>query len=169
MAFRSGASGTVRSCTILGSSNYAIGIHAAGTIIIEDNYISAGQNAVAFDVSAGYGGTVYLRNNILESQYLVLRFHFGGFTLVSEANHFLLSGPAGWYAQAGASYGGPPIHFNLSGCWWGTTDTDFIAQRIIDGNSNPQLSMFFDFLPIADQPVPVQSQTWTEVKNLFRE
>jgi hypothetical protein len=173
VSFVSGATGVVRNSVITGTNSWGIYVYAHGLIEIEENYIAVApeHDAVAFGIPyvVSLGATVSLRSNVFESSYRVMYVQGPSVQLESEGNHFLLNSSSGWYVYGGGSYSGPPVHIDLSGCWWGTTDVDYIAQRIMDGNIDPQKNYFFDFLPIAEGPVPVQQQTWTEVKGLFRD
>jgi hypothetical protein len=40
---------------------------------------------------------------------------------------------------------------------------------LVRSDNNPDVWIYVVFEPMADGPVPVQQQTWTEVKGLFRD
>lgn len=83
-------------------------------------------------------------------------------------NHFIrdVAGD-GHYIETTSYYPGNPIHMDFKNNYWGTRDTDEISQWIIDGHDNDQVSIFIEFDPVADAPVPVESRSWSAVKKKF--
>ncbi len=73
----------------------------------------------------------------------------------------------GLYIETTSYYPGNPIHMDFKNNYWGTKDTDEISQWIIDRHDNDQVSIFIDFDPVADAPVPVESRSWSAVKKKF--
>jgi hypothetical protein len=66
----------------------------------------------------------------------------------------------------------PPVHVDMTNNYWGTNDPDVIAEWILDYHDYPGQHgwcMVIDYIPFISGPVPVQQQTWTEVKGLFRD
>ena len=64
----------------------------------------------------------------------------------------------------------PSFHqdIDLSGNWWGTTDTDVIDAGIYDCHDNPMSYHCVIYLPLADGPVPTEVRSWSDVKGMFR-
>ncbi len=60
-----------------------------------------------------------------------------------------------------------PVHIDLTENYWGTTDVDEIAARILDYHTNPNYEVIVDFQPMADGPVPTQVRTWSDVKAMW--
>ena len=52
--------------------------------------------------------------------------------------------------------------------WWGVADADSIADLIHDGNDDPGIHAFVQYLPFAEGAVPNEAMTWSGLKNLFR-
>jgi hypothetical protein len=168
----SGASATIRGCVISGQSILGIGGHGFGVLVVEGNHVSIiGQQfpARAFSI-LGSGGELVLRDNVFVSDSIAMSIATPIFTpLTCRGNHFLQHNGQGWLAYAWTTYSGDPVHLDVTENWWGTDDVDYIAEHIWDGNDDPNIQIFFDYVPIAGGPVPVQQQTWTEVKGLFRD
>jgi hypothetical protein len=57
---------------------------------------------------------------------------------------------------------------DLTGNYWGTTDTSQIDQWIWDGHDNAAVHSVVNYMPILDGPVQTESTTWGAVKSLFR-
>jgi len=166
----SGASATIRGCVVSGQSILGIGGHGFGIMVVEDNHVSViGQQSTARAFSTlSANGELVLRNNVFISDSIVLRIVSPLFTpLTCRGNHFLQHNGQGWFIFT--TYSGDPVHLDVTENWWGTMDVEYIAEHIWDGNNDPQLQLFFDFVPIAGGPVPVEKQTWTQVKGLFRD
>jgi hypothetical protein len=62
----------------------------------------------------------------------------------------------------------PPPVLDLTENFWGTEDPDEIAALIHDRNDDEAVCAYVNFIPFRSHSVPVQQQTWTEVKGLFR-
>lgn len=64
----------------------------------------------------------------------------------------------------------PSFHqdIDMSGNWWGTTDTDVIDAGIYDCHDDPMSYHCVIYLPLADGPVPTEARSWSEVKGMFR-
>jgi hypothetical protein len=81
----------------------------------------------------------------------------------------------GGFAVRARYWGDPtqrPAHVDMTNNYWGTDDPELIAAWIEDYHDHPgqpHWCMVVDFIPFVSGPVPVQQQTWTDVKNLFRD
>ena len=170
--FVSGASGTVRNCTITGQSLFGIPLDRFGLVVLEDNYVSVATTAgdpTAFAVVNPAYGTIVARNNVFESSGRVVLMASARVNLDCRNNHFLQRDGQGWFVVGSTVYTGPLVNLDLTGNYWGTTDVDYISQWIHDGHDDPQIRYYIDFVPMADGPVPIEQKTWSEVKGLFRE
>ncbi len=140
---------TVRDCVIedVGGGND----HRVGCVILAD------EHKVRFE------------NNIITSDYLCFKVHGNGTPHISSfnQNHILVQG-GGYYVVGiwGVYWNHPDEILNMVNNYWGTTDEDAIARRIMDGG--PEFGFVVEYLPLADGPVPVQSVTLDEVKSFFR-
>jgi hypothetical protein len=63
----------------------------------------------------------------------------------------------------------PPPTLDFTNNYWGTDDADEIAALIHDRNDDEAVCAYVNFIPFRSHSVPVQNQTWSEVKGLFRE
>jgi hypothetical protein len=169
--FTQNASGVVQNCYLSGHQHYAIAANAAGTVIIRNNVIEdcpgagigfwgAQELTVNDNVISRTGVCVYITTpNVLQSVY---------------NNHFLRypeaeDGFNGYYIRTRDYYPFGPYYLDFTNNYWGTTDPEEISTWIYDGHDNSSVWMYVVFEPMADGPVPVQQQTWTEVKGLFRD
>jgi hypothetical protein len=57
---------------------------------------------------------------------------------------------------------------DFTGNYWGTTNADSISANIIDGNDEPEIHAFVDFLPFSDVPVSNTKKSWGDLKSMFR-
>jgi hypothetical protein len=59
------------------------------------------------------------------------------------------------------------IH-DFSGNFWGVSDPDSIAAMIEDGNDNPSINSYVQFLPFSGEVVPTKQSSWGSLKAMFR-
>jgi hypothetical protein len=173
VGFFSGASGNVRHCTITGPDTRGISLDiqsGIGEVVGNEVLVTSSYFASALYIgNASSSGTIIVRDNIFESNQAAFSLLSPRASLDCRGNHFLQHGGQGWLAWAGPNYSGDPVHLDLTGNWWGTTDTAYIAEHIWDGHDDPQVRIFFDYEPIADGPIPTEGQTWSQVKERFRD
>ncbi|MDY0108579.1 MAG: right-handed parallel beta-helix repeat-containing protein [Candidatus Krumholzibacteria bacterium] len=172
VSFASGASGTVRNCTITGQFLFGIALNRFGLVVLENNYVSVASTAAdpaALDILNPAYGTLVARNNVFESGARVVIMGSARINLDCRNNYFLQRNGQGWFVIGSPVYNGPVVNLDLTGNYWGTTDVDYISQWILDGHDDPQIRYYIDFVPMADSPVPTEQKTWSEVKGLFRE
>jgi hypothetical protein len=171
VVFADGASGAVRNCTISNQSIQGILLAQAGHLILEDNFVTAFDQTHA----RHYGVTVWtdiqsltMRNNVVISNYCVLLFTAEVLDGDVSQNHFLRETDTTWWVRTSTYWPLPnPRIIKLENNYWGTTDTALLGQWIYDGNDNPDVDIFMDYLPLADGPVQTESTTWGAVKALF--
>jgi hypothetical protein len=172
VGFYSGASGNVRHCTITRPDTRGISLNITGIVEIIGNevLVTAPEFGAALSIgNASTGSTIIVRDNVFESDYAAFMIVSPNASLDCRGNHFLQHGGQGWLAWAATNYMGDPVHLDLTGNWWGTTDTAYIAEHIWDCHDDPQVRIFFDYEPIADGPIPTEGQTWSQVKERFRD
>jgi hypothetical protein len=61
----------------------------------------------------------------------------------------------------------PSRTYDMTGNYWGTTDSTAIAALIWDGHDSAQIDDFIGYVPFAGG-VSVERQAWGAVKSLFR-
>ena len=157
-----GGSADVRDCTFSGMVSVGVNVsNSAGYLY--DNWFESNMplNVAVGGLLVGsgnelQGGTVAsLRINGLQS---LLEFH---------ENHILNGG--GWSVQARFSAGPPLIIHDLSGNYWGTTDTDQIDAWIEDRFDNPTVNyVVVDYLPLAEGPISNEPSSFGSFKARFK-
>ncbi|PID81792.1 hypothetical protein CSB20_01130 [bacterium DOLZORAL124_64_63] len=114
---------------------------------------------------------VLFENNIITSDFVCFAIISNGLPGASafHNNHILVLGD-GLYLKGEdpSGYMYPGEILNMENNYWGTTDEEEIAARIIDGNDNPDIEFTVDFLPLADGPVPTERIALDGVKALYR-
>jgi hypothetical protein len=86
-----------------------------------------------------------------------------------HGNHFLRDpGSEDLYIRVRDDWAYFEEHVDFSENYWGTTDADEISQWIFDGHDSDAVTMYIDFLPLADGPVATESTTLDAVKALYR-
>jgi hypothetical protein len=174
ISFTDGSSGTVRECTFSSMGSYGVVGNRAGTVVLEDSEITVSNPSY---VAYGFRvfnppGIFVLRRNIIVAEGIshCLDFSLPGFSIDAYDNHFLRYGDTSLFARAyvSDSYVGDPLHVDLAGNWWGTTDSTYVAQWIEDRNDDPDLKYYIDFQPMLDHAVPVEKTSMGSVKAMFR-
>ena len=169
--FSQGASGVVQNSYLSGHQNYAISARDAGTVVIRNNVIEDNHGAgIGFHGAQSY--TVH--DNIVQRCGVCVFIGKWNTSQHVYGNHFLRypeaeDGFFGYYIRTATYYPFGPYYFDFTNNYWGTTDSGEVSTWIYDGNDNPEVWMYVVFEPMADGPVPVQQQTWTEIKGLFRD
>ncbi len=59
-------------------------------------------------------------------------------------------------------------HLDFTNNYWGTTDPEEISQWIFDGNDSEDVTMYVDFLPLADGTVSTDKTTLDGLKAMYR-
>jgi hypothetical protein len=160
--------GEVTGCTITGYRG-GIGVYNPQFPVIRGNTIdvllaAVNGNAEAFTMvenilSSQTGPTFFVTTRDLPHTF--------------KTNHILpprddLQG--GYACMITANYGPAGYHLDMTGNWWGTTDTAEIADMIYDSVDDPDLpgEAYVDFAPVLDTPVPNTESTLGGIKALFR-
>jgi hypothetical protein len=111
---------------------------------------------------------VTIAGNIFQTDGIVVRCLSGrqnGSATIRD-NHFLRTGDDFWiYCPSTPGDVGIPVDFSEN--YWGTTDIDEIAAGIWDCQDADDAWNCVTFLPLADDPVRVEPQSWSSVKSLF--
>lgn len=168
--FSLGAGGTVQNCRISGFRNYGFVPSGAGTVTFRHNLVED-----CFDVGIGFEGVqnIVVHDNIVTRCGIAV---YVGLRPISQTiynNHFLRYSEAddgwrGYFVRTTSYYPYSPHYLDFANNYWGTTDTEEISTWIFDGYDDPNVFLYVVFEPIADGPVSMQQQTWTEVKSMFR-
>jgi hypothetical protein len=166
IAFVDGASGSARNNTIEQMQLYGFYMPNVGSVVIEDNNVSCGAGV---GVSSWYSADgITMHNNIIASDYMVVNIDAQIDASDISNNHFFRTSDTAWWVYTADYYPlSEPRIIHLENNYWGTTDTALLDQYIFDGNDDPDVDIFVDYLPLADGPVPTSPATWGAVKSLF--
>jgi hypothetical protein len=83
-------------------------------------------------------------------------------------NNHILQIDDGMWVYVTPNYDGPPLHFDLTNNYWGTTDPEEISAGIYDAFDDDSRHIYIDFEPMADGPVSTESTTWGQLKALYK-
>lgn len=83
-------------------------------------------------------------------------------------NNYIFPSHSGWTVYCPVGYHGPDVWFDLTNNFWGTDDPEMVAASIHDGHNNPELDIFVDFLPMADESSSTTQTTLGALKALYR-
>jgi len=62
----------------------------------------------------------------------------------------------------------PDDHWDMRYNYWGTADRDSIAAWIWDGNDDPEIHGFVDFVSASPVPLPAEKKSLGSVKSLYK-
>ena len=159
IGFLDGSGGTVESCRFW---NCVLELTNTGEVIVTNCSVMRDDGGRALHLSNNEPVTI--TDCVFESNGPV--FWVGSYGLgIIRSNHFLQTGDDYWV------YCPPHISFqqdiDLSGNWWGTTDTDELDEGIYDCNDNPNSYHCVIYEPLADGPVATELRSWSSIKGLF--
>jgi hypothetical protein len=85
-------------------------------------------------------------------------------SVVEFNNNHILN--IGGHSVEASNGGSPPIRTqDFSGNYWGTTDLAQLEAWIHDSTDAPVVNyIIVDYLPLAEQPIPVESTSFGEIK-----
>jgi hypothetical protein len=154
----------VRRCLFENQWYASTNVGDRGTLVIEECTYRNVNVAIGVDV---YNVTVIVRNCVVES-VIDCSVHVNDRMHVSIQDSDLAHGERGAVYVLNCSTSPPPI-LDFTNNYWGTDDPEEIAALIRDRNDDPAVCAYVNFVPFRSHSVPVQQQTWTEVKGLFRD
>jgi hypothetical protein len=162
-----GSGAMIENCSFQGHSLYGLAYNNAGSLVFRDNVVESSGGSGC--VTVGPAEHVVIEDNIFIGGHrsFFLREDSGPHEI--HRNHiFRDESIGGYYIEAASDWIWDSMRFDFTGNYWGSTDTDYISEWILDGNDMPGVTLFVEFLPIADGPVQTESTTWGAVKSLFR-
>jgi hypothetical protein len=158
----SGSSGTVTNCTTTEGVSQSIWATSGSEVDLFGNQLHGNFASLYVDSWSVVTGN----GNIFTGGDIVSTIHVSSQSLMTlNYNHILKSGE---FAVTVGQYFYEITTNDLTNNYWGTTDTDLIAEWIWDHNDDTSLRGIIDFLPIADGPVPTDSATLGGIKAMFR-
>lgn len=161
VAAQNSASVHIASCSMDSGVEQGVDVVGFSTVDVVDSYI----HAIGLVVSVRSDGTFSGTNSIFTGGgYLAaIEIAFRAQATINDC-HILKEGD---YAVLLEGYTGDLLEHDLTNNYWGTTDTELIAEWIWDGNDDPEIHSVVNFQPIAGGEVPVELRTWSTVKGLF--
>ncbi len=156
------STGVIRRCRVGPNGNYGIDVFGRGTeVVIEDCVVTDATAPLCVDALAALSGN---RNVFRGGRVATL--------VLSQAQvtfrdcHILNGGNYSVHLADAVNYS--PGTYDLTGNWWGTTDSSQIDAWIYDANDEPQVGAVVQYQPVLDGPVPTKAKSWGELKALFR-
>jgi len=158
-----GSFGTVRNTTmtVTGEYGYGVGLSLDGHVQLRDCEITGGHRGILIS----HGSTVDAARVRIGGQSATCLWVYSTAGSVFRDCEILNGGGDSVRCLSTQS---PGCVLDMEGCYWGTDSAAQIAAWIQDHEDNPHDCCVVDFEPFADGPVPVDRQSWSEVKALFR-
>jgi hypothetical protein len=167
LKFTMGAGGTVENCYFTGWLHYGFGVNGAGTVVFRNNVM---ENCPGVGVGLSDSLDFTMHDNVVSGCDPCVSIAGPNNRQSIHNNHFLRNTEAeGWYIRTAEWYPFGPTHLDFTENYWGTTDSDEIAQWIFDGHDDEDVWMYVDYLPLADGPVATERTTWDSLKSMFRD
>ena len=156
-----GGSADIRRCEFRDMDFFGLSIHQGARVSLYDSTFNAGMA-----VNISFDGHLVGSRNVLEGGTYATVDIIHRSAVDFTGNHILNAG--GWSVD-GFDDGGPPLkHKDFTGNYWGTTDTAQIDEWIRDRSDDPIINyVVIDYLPLAEQPIPVESTSFGEFKARF--
>jgi len=168
--FEQGATGIVERCCVrvAGGNPPAIGLLDGTCFVLHDNEFQGETWAAGF---ATGGTTVTARNNVfiggtgttIEINRTPMDFH---------QNDIINGGGLSVIAKWERGSLDVPYDLDLTGNYWGTDNPAQISEWIEDYGDHGPMELWWyvtvRYDPYASESTPVESHTWTEVKQMFR-
>jgi len=158
----SGSTGRVTNCRATSAVGQAIWVTSASYVELADNQLHGNYSSLDVDSGSRVVGTanVFTGGQIASTIDIASN---GSVQLTS--GHILKSGilavETRWFFET-------TFIQDLTGNYWGTTDTDSIDAWIQDMNDDPAIHSVVDYLPIAETPLPAKRSSLGGIKALFR-
>lgn len=146
-------------CRISGNHDVSVYVLNGSTVNINNSELLGAQDGVV-SANATVEGT---GNVILNTSHAAVWLAGGRISL--HGSHLL---PASGLAVLCEQYVGTPVTIDMSGNYWGTTDSVAIAALIQDHADDPAIPYTVVYAPYANGPVPTETTTWGDLKVLFR-
>jgi len=142
-------------------SSVGINVTSYSDVVVVGNCISGGSRNINIINSSHVSGEGNILSGGSQASLLLSKcqIEFNG-------NHILFGGA---YSVLLDFFRDPPVQMmDLSGNYWGTSDSGQISEWIWDGNDDPSILAFVEYEPFSSTPLGSEAKTWGEVKNLYR-
>jgi hypothetical protein len=156
--------GSIQNCVIENLSAAAISVFESRTVVsITDNILQ--NNALQFDIHS-YAVVDLRQNEIVDSLDYGIWIRSPS-TVIAHENDLVSS--QGYLAYISGHLALGIKHYDFTGNYWGTTDSEVIADRIWDYNDFSQVQAVIDFEPFAGEAVPSDGTSFGKLKAQFQE
>ncbi len=152
--------GLVESCSITNTQDVSALILNGSQVTLLDSKFDGGSYGLDVNGGIAIGTGIVVSNTTITALYLN-----GTGQATIHGSHIL---PAAGLAFKSSVYAGTPALIDLTGNYWGTTDSAAIAASIHDSQDDPALHCTVLYEPFANGPVPAESTSWGDLKALFR-
>lgn len=164
--------GSIVNCRFSNLTASGVGFDYAKTVYLYDNLfegIRSPNDYLGHAISMNRGDGCFASNNVISSSDVgvyILR----PFDEFSFNNNHIFQGEeeTDLFVRTNNDWSYWEEHLDFSNNYWGTTDPEEISQGIFDGYDSEDVTMYVDFLPLADGPVSTESKSFDGVKALYR-
>ena len=156
------SSGTVTNCTTTEAVAQSVWATNASQVNLIDNQLHGNYSSIyvnAWSVVTG-SGNIFTGGDVMGTIFISSQSQ-----VTLNNNHILKSGD---FAAKIGQYFYEIVTNDLTGNYWGTTDTDLIAEWIWDFSDDPVTRAYINFLPIAGGPLPTEKKTLGDLKAMYR-
>ena len=164
--------GSIVNCRFSNLTVAGVSLDNAKTVYLTDNIfenIRRTNEWLGQAIDLNVGESFFASGNIISSSDVgvyILR-PFDQFTF--NNNHIFRGDEAtDLYVRTSDDWSFGDVHLDFTNNYWGTTDPEEISQWIFDGHDSDDVSIYVDFLPLADGPVHTESTTFDGLKAMFR-
>ena len=144
-----GAGGTVEECYFTSWQNQAISFDDAGALTLRDNVIenvtlSGVQMSGAVDLIMTGNAISQCGKCVFLGQYFINdpEIHYNTFLRDEVAG--------GYYVRTPSYYPYGPYYIDFTDNYWGTMDSEYVSQWILDGNDYADVGLYVAFSPMWD-------------------
>lgn len=155
------STGTVRNCRIRGAQDRSVLAMNGSAIDISNTEIEGGRLGIDVIGSASIVGAGTVITGTTEA---ALSISSNGRASIS-GSHILRA--SGWAVYC-YPFNGSPVTIDLTGNYWGTTDSTAIEASIHDSRYYSPNPYTVIYEPFANGPVPTESASWGSLKALWR-
>ena len=159
--YANASTGTIANCTFTNATNVAVVVTTGSTVELNDSQLLCGKvnlKVKSWSHVAGSG------NELSGGETASLDVWTS--TTVTMHNSHILHG-TGPSVNLYNYPNEPAMVLDLTGNYWGTPDPNQVAEWIWDGNDDPSIKAFVQYLPMSGGPIATETKSWGEVKTLY--
>lgn len=169
VVFWAASTGEIARCHIeVHPNTVPLGTDDSGVVATMNSIVSIADseiNGAPYGLHASDGGSIIASRTIVSGTVC-------GALALSWRGQISLTGchilPTSGWAVYCYAFNWSPITVDLTGNYWGTTDSGEIAASIYDSHDDPAVPYTITYAPYASGPLPAETMTWGDLKALFR-